>query len=656
MSNIERVGSVGSPSSTSEIVVDILDSASQSRLIGSMLYIESQQDNEPIVITGQVTGITMQNRWHQNDTFRAIIKTDGSLPYLSGRQDVRTASYSVGAVFAKKPEGVWKEDTLGNVPSTGFAVNKLTQELVDDLVSIHGNTLFKFGYAYGDENVILPMYLKHYGDTKTGGQGEAHHTLVVGKTGSGKSTLAKMMLAGYSRHDDMAMMIIDPKGEFSEEISGYKVGDSGLLLKEIFNGYGRTSVRYGITQVKLETYELFREILLSTGFHKDLNIRKIENGEFLTECIEEIIRKSKMTLDTLSDRDSLTHVVNELLDEENDYLSRIYKSQDPRDALQKELEKVLDNPEHRARKTWNFVAFLFGNGSGRRPSIGNIVDNLIKSKSGNRPIISLDLSVPGNKRDMLELRAEMDEDVFGFDDDEKDLFTESLQKKIIYRILSELRRRSETVVSERHRKGDRSNVNTMVVFEEAHRFAPRYLSSDDEDGKKLTQKLIEGVRETRKYGLAWFFIDQTIGGIHKEITQQVRTIWAGFGLSMGDELERLKELTGGDSRDISLYQAFKDPASYGSNKDRKFSWMAFGPVSPMTSNRPIFIHAFSGPEFIEKNNIPVSEVEPEPKKFTHMDKDNKSVIKKPKAPAIARGKPKVDEGFSLDDIDFNGLL
>ena len=227
MSEIKQIGAVGSPSTNLELTVDVMDNASSKKLVGSMLYIESEQDGLPMRITGQVTGISMQNKWHQNDTFRSIIKTDGSLPYLSGHQDIRVADFSVGAVFTQNEEGNWISENLANVPYSGTPVRKLEQDIVDDLVKQYEDTIFEFGHSYGDKDVRIPMFLKHYGSLKTGGLGEAHHTFVCGKTGSGKSTLSKMLLVGYARHPEMAMLIIDPKGEFSDEIGGYQVGESG---------------------------------------------------------------------------------------------------------------------------------------------------------------------------------------------------------------------------------------------------------------------------------------------------------------------------------------------------------------------------------------------------------------------------------------------
>jgi len=602
------IAAVGSPSSTSELTLDVLDAASDRRLVGSLVQFDLTQEGRQVRVTGQITGVEMRNRWHENDVMRNIIKTDGSIPFLSGKQDVRTASLAPGAVFGRQGgDDPWSHEVLGTVPPAGTQVTRLDQKSLDELVASQRDDLFYVGKAYGDDAVSLPMYVKHFGSPKTGGQGEAYHSLVVGKTGSGKSTLAKFMLAGYARHKDMAVLVVDPKGEFADEVSGYAVGDSGLPFRGILRGLERSARRYGVTQVRLEGYELFEDVLGSLGLDKDLNIRGVENKQELATAFSEIIREggTNFTLDNMRDKSCFRTILERIADEEVGYVDRIYKSKEPQEALRKEIKRILDNPNHRAWATWDFLGFLFERGDGTRQTVGQIVRWIMESETGERPLVVLDLSVPGNRRDLEDLgdqfRAAADED--------RDLFTDGLQKKVIYRIVSDMRRLAETIVSERLRSGNKDNVNTLVVFEEAHRFAPKNVPAEDEDGRKLKAKLIEAVRETRKFGLGWFFVDQTVGGLDKEIIQQVRCAYFGYGLSMGEELDRLRELVGGDPRDVALYRSFKDPASYGKPSDKRFPWMAFGPVSPMAANHPLFFNAFGGRDFAAVNALPVDETD-----------------------------------------------
>lgn len=621
------IAAISSPSSTEELAIDVLAGSSDTRLVGSMVQFEMRQDDRDVCVTGQVTGLEMRNKFHENDVYKNIIKTKGRIPHLSGREDVRTATLSPGAVFGHDGDD-WGHEVLGTVPPAGTPVRKLTQQKLDELVSVQARDLFYVGKAYGDDQVSLPMYVKHFGNPATGGQGEAYHSLIVGKTGSGKSTLGKFLLAGYARHDEMAVLIIDPKGEFSDEITGYGVGDSGLPFKGILTGLGRSARRYGITQVRLEGYELFEDILLSLGVDKDLNIRGADNKIELATAFTEIIRAAgDLTLDSLrgddKGRSSLSMILEMVNDEDDGYIDRIYKGKDSQDSLKKIIEKILASTTHRIWQTWDFLTYLF-EADGRRHTIGEIVRYAMTTDAPDRPFISLDLSVTGNRRDLVDLGKEFE--TLRAADEERDLFTDALQKKIIYRIISDMRRLSETICSERIRRGSKQNVNTLVVFEECHRSIPSHVNSDDHDGKKLKAKIIECVRETRKYGLGFAFIDQTIGGIDREIIQQVRCSYVGFGLSMGAELQSVRDMIGGDQGDVALYRSFKDPASYGKPADKRFPWMAFGPVSPLVANHPLFFNAYGGTEFRAKNNLPMG--------------DDKAPMRAPRNVPAAKGQKK----------------
>ena len=606
------IASLGSPSSTTEMTLDILQRASDRKLVGSLVYWDLVQEGVNVRATGQITGMEMRNPYHESTQVKNAIKTRSSISGVSGLLDVRTGSLAPAAIFGRRDEREeWGYEVLATVPPAGTAINRMTQEVVDELVSAWKQDVFQFGRAYGDDSVCLPMLVKHFGNPSRGGMGEAYHSLTVGKTGSGKSTLMKYQLAGYARHEDMAVLIIDPKGEFADEIAGYEVGASGLPMRGILKGLNRKTARYGITQIKLETYELFTEVMQALGLTRDLNIRGADNQEELANAFVEIIKKTEgLNLDGLRGRDNLVTILEAVRgpeeedeDDEEGYLPQIYKSKEPRDALRKLINRIVRSEDHRIYATWDFLTFLFDKGDGLKPSVSQLVRGIMDSRPGERPLAVIDLSVPGNRRDFNDLGDEFRslQDA----NDERELFNDAIQKKILYRIAVELRRMCELIVSERVRRGDRENVNTVVVFEEAHRFAPRHLDADNEDGKKLCAKLVEAIRETRKYGLGWSFIDQTIGGLNKEIVQQVRCFYVGYGLSMGEELAAVRDIIGGDQRDLNLYRSFRDPASFGKPGERRFPWMCAGPVSPMAANRPLFFNAFGGEEFVERNDLPV---------------------------------------------------
>src|SRR5438105_5469954 len=93
------IGAVGSPSNTTEIVIDILQSCETKKVLGQLVYLVVPQDGKQMVVVGQISRIETKNRWHEDMTFRGIIKRRGHLPHLSEHADVRTATITVQACY-----------------------------------------------------------------------------------------------------------------------------------------------------------------------------------------------------------------------------------------------------------------------------------------------------------------------------------------------------------------------------------------------------------------------------------------------------------------------------------------------------------------------------------------------------------------------------
>jgi hypothetical protein len=152
---------------------------------------------------------------------------------------------------------------------------------------------------------------------------------------------------------------------------------------------------------------------------------------------------------------------------------------------------------------------------------------------------------------------------------------------------------------------DNKGLNTLVVMDEAHRLAPREIPPEEEEAKAVRATLIEAVRTTRKYGLGWMFISQTLSSLHSEILQQLRISFFGFGLALGSEYQALSQLVGGKSRALDLYRLFRDPHSSFDIASRQYSFMTIGPVSPLSfAGTPLFLNVFNSVEaFMKENNV-----------------------------------------------------
>ena len=59
----ERLGFIGSPSSTSQLALDILGAAAGRKLVGELALFEFPQDNLAHYAIGQITEVELRNIW-----------------------------------------------------------------------------------------------------------------------------------------------------------------------------------------------------------------------------------------------------------------------------------------------------------------------------------------------------------------------------------------------------------------------------------------------------------------------------------------------------------------------------------------------------------------------------------------------------------------
>lgn len=239
----ERIGVIGSPSSTGNLTLDILGTAVNKRLVGNLGVFNYNQDGYDHFALGQIVEIEMRNVWTQDPTMRGLIRQKGRVDPITERQDTHIARMTVSSVFAKKGDNL-EQSILGTVLSTGTSIKLLDENIMTSLLQAQKEELFYLGTAYGT-SIKMPMWLKHFG-TSAKGAGEAYHIGIFGKTGSGKSVLAKMIMIGYARHEQMSIFILDPQGEFSRDL-----GEENNITKILREKLNR----------KIEVYDLHNLVL-----------------------------------------------------------------------------------------------------------------------------------------------------------------------------------------------------------------------------------------------------------------------------------------------------------------------------------------------------------------------------------------------------------
>lgn len=562
-----RIATIGSPSTTTSVALEILAGSVRRKLIGELAWFEFEQDGRPHRTLGQITEVVLNNMMLELPPMRSLARQRGPINPVSGNQDTHRGIMAIGATFADR--GTYHEPAvMGTVPPTGTYVGRANDAVIGTLLSRFTNRLFYLGRFYESET-RLPMWFPHFGSLDENGAGEAYHIGVYGKTGSGKSALAKMLLVAYARHPPMSIILMDPSGEFTTAVKGKRKNETfDLDLKAACESRGKKILTYGIDEIVLDRWDLFYELLFESRFLKSL-IPGSENRKDAMEVIKKVFRSGGSPMKKLHERQSFDQLLSLLGDESNQTM--IYKSPGSRDSFAGRVRNI----ESASYKThWKPIAELFNDKD--RITVSKIIGKACNKWADNRPIVIINIS----KNSMPE----------------EDLWNDSVKAIIIRRIITEIIRQGEN----RYKEGDL--LNTLVILDEAQRLVPRE-KYDNEKRERLRNDLLDAVQTTRKYGLGWMFLSTSLSTLHRDIYHENRISFYGFGLTSATEIGTLREIIP-DKESLDLYRSFRDPHSAVDAKSRLYSFMSMGPVSPLAfAGRPMFLTAFGSDAFARENSL-----------------------------------------------------
>ena len=559
----ERLGVVGSPSSTAELALDILGSAVTRKLVGELALFPFSQDTSQHYALGQITEIQLRNILHEDPTIRSLIRQRGRVDAVSERQDTHLGQMTISAVFREGGSTEYAPSILGTVPSTGTIIHLVTDEVLDELLHPYREQIFYLGQVYGS-TPRLPLWFKHF-DRGPDGSGEAYHLGIFGKTGSGKSVLAKMILLAYARYPKMALLVIDPQGEFAKDIRSVTSSEEFQLpMKTLIESRGKKAYVLTVQKLVLDRWDLFQQILAESRFFRELQVVTRDKVDTACDQFTAAMEKaSDIKLSTLH-RKEVFEKAWKLLAQDK-LQNKIYASEgEAARRFKNAIEEA--KPDELYRDIWLPVARLFQEDreSGRR-KVEDALKWLLGTKHQTRPVLVVDVSK---------------EQAQGL------LWNDTIQSLVIKRLLDGLSETAERFYQEGQ------SLNALVVIDEAHRLAPRGSLDDAAHGVRTV--LIDAARTTRKYGLGWLFISQTLSSLHTEILQQLRIIFFGFGLGLGQEYQSLQQLVGSSGTALNLYRSFLDPHSAFDARSRQYSFMTIGPVSPLSfSGSPLFFNVFN---------------------------------------------------------------
>lgn len=566
----ERIGVIGSPSSTSQLTLDILGTAATKKLVGELSLFNFHQDARAHYALGQITEIELRNIWMQDPTMRSLVRQRGRVDPVSEKQDTHLGRMTVSAVFSDEGEK-FEASILGTVPATGTLVHLVTDEILQTLLGRYQDEIFYLGNVYGSAPK-LPLWFKHFGIGHHGA-GEAYHIGIFGRTGSGKSVLAKMVLLAYARYPEMAIFVIDPQGEFAKDMRGeLSLEGFRLELDKILPTMGKGVIVKSVRELVLDRWDLFAHILAESPFFERLGIHTSDKRDLASQVLRENLERNNR-LDSLFQRDTFNSAW-EILQNER-VLTQIYSGREYRERL---LEMVSSsNANDFYNDYWLPVTNLFNPNRIGATKIDSLIYQALDTEKEYRPVVVVDLSR---------------EAVSGL------FWNDTIQALVIKRLFDGLNYLAESAYKENR------FLNTLVILDEAHRLAPRE-KPENEAQERVRNALFDAVKTTRKYGLGWMFISQTLSSLHREIVNQLRIFFFGFGLALGTEFHALGEIIGGDPNSLKLYQTFRDPHSAFDIASRQYSFMTVGPVSPLSfAGTPLFLTAFNTPdEFLRANRL-----------------------------------------------------
>lgn len=589
--NALTLGITGSPSTTMEIAVDITEESKTRRMLGQMVCTVLEEDGREILAIGQIVSVETKNRWHEDPSFKGVVKRYGKLPNLSGVADNRLAIISVQSCFDLGKKGSVKTDDeenqptahiLGVSPSTGENIQKMTDNVLTNIVRHQRNAITYIGRVYGTK-VHLPMWFKHFGKTNEEatefGAGDAYHIGVFGRTGSGKTVASSLMLLGYAKNKtSMNILVLDPQGQFTDD-RGLLPGN--LKLKCAVNNAGMEYQKYNlVTDISLpDDFELFGNLLIGNRFIREaFGITTEDKQDAMRDCIIRYLNGRNRNPEFQIAREDSQNLLIKMLErfvnkKADDYLRYVYSNSGRHGQLVEMIHErisLLQSDEFSKESfflKWREVFSLFslvGKNGNSKTKMDDLVEKIVTDNGGN--FIVLDLRPEAEKVENDNLKA---------------LFLRVIERQIAERggLLY----------------ANDKQANCLIVMDEAHRFIAK--NSPDQRIRELTPQLIDSVRTTRKYGIGHMFITQTLESLDDEMLKQMRIFAFGYGLTIGSELRKVKEIVNSDSA-INLYKSFIDPISNG-----RYPFMFFGPVSPLSATgAPLFVEMYKAFTDFEKWN------------------------------------------------------
>lgn len=482
-------------------------------LLGRLGFLKFQAgNNSDISVLCQIIPVDRRNTVHEDGSFGPVIAARGSIPYLSSIGDYEEA---VAKPIAQQVNGS-AAPLRANPPSGSQIVSLDDNSLMSEEEQTNPQRIFnsfapesenflRYPGSLVGESINVPIICKSFNPDHENGWGEARHAIFLGRSGSGKTHAAKIMLALYLLSTTtMGAFIPDGKGDF--------INPSGrdLNLQTFLEANGRNVQVVQIEDLRLEETRQFSQLLSIENF-KGLVVPSI-NSEKWNLLLE-------LTLAEFTDENGILIVEGEnsinlqrFLTRFNSSIPLVYSGSN--NQLQQRVEQAETVQQTNMRRIVSIFERIL-----RRFTQGIALNDLVDGVLSQGQIYFLDIRSYDN---------------------EVNLF-----------ILSNLYRRFRRRAS--HLYYRRQYSNAIVYVDEANRFIPQ--TPKDEEQKTLQQDLIDGIKTTRQYGLAWWLADQRPSAISKDAFTQMGTFFFGKGMTAVADQTNMESVLGKDGCNVYSYVA-----------------------------------------------------------------------------------------------------
>lgn len=438
------------------------------------------------VFLGRIVSVDLTNQVHEDATFSAFIMMNGAVPHWSGEVDIEKGDIEIIRVIdddSKVPV------PLRRNPSSGTAIDAATDDLFDAFSNERDHRLY-LGTIPNSDGLRAHVINRHHGEFDDGGYGEARHCCLFGQNGSGKTVMATMLLAGkLAAHPRMGVLIPDTAGDLSESGKHNRAGFQWDWA-EVSRVAGVQVDVIDIADIRLSSTE-FLGALLDDLLCKHMGLHP-DKARTLSPRVVGSIFENDVKLEPLTSDAVLDAVVIQI--------GTVYAKAGRKEKVE-DAEDLINNPGRRPAFDRQFAAV-------RRYFDGRVgLDDLIKDVlSRGRKVVIRMQGLP-----------------------------ESAQAHVMRELMHKLTR-----MAQRLYKGGHRLANAIVMLDEAARWVPEGNNNDDD----ISGIIERAARETRKYGLGWWFIAQSPSTVSKTILREAHTKWFGRGLGIGADRNHLDAILG----------------------------------------------------------------------------------------------------------------